>query len=183
MCCPQLPSTLDTIADYSNIIVAIATLALGWYIFVYERRRDSHDRIDRELERRRNIRLEWFKAAIIQPNLDYIYDFYGDLFDIIKPLKQPGITLAEKSIILQEIKNHGADFRQKFIDLVGAVDESLRSRIQTRLDELVDVLTNNIFDEGINLSHPPVYNEKIEKPVNTSKSDLFKLLFSYEGLN
>jgi len=62
-----------------------------------------------------------------------------------------------------------------------AIDEGLYNKILLKVDDLIDSLTNTIFDEGINLSHQPKYEELISKKIKESKTDILKILFSYTG--
>ena len=42
-------------------------------------------------------------------------------------------------------------------------------------------MTNNIFDEGINLSHAPKFEELIINEITNTKTHIIKLLFEYSG--
>lgn len=179
--CEDQSSLVDSISSISNIITAIAGFALAFYVFVYQRKKDSVDRNDRIIETTKNIRIDWFKTTIVQPNLTYLYDFYKQLHLTSTRLTVANLSLTDKSLVIEEIKNSCYEFRQLFIDLTGAVDSSIQTRIQQNIDRLLDEITTVVFDQGVNLFHIPAFNDKIEKPINTSKNDLFTILFSYQG--
>ena len=178
--CPVGPSLIENLSTISTIVTALASLALATYVFIYQRRKDNKEQAEQMKEIHRNVRLQWFKDAIIQPNLVDIYTFYRSLHNEVFILHEP-VTDIQKSLVIENVKTHCYDFRKSFIELISAVDKDTHMKVQKSLDILLDTLTNNIFDEGINLSHPPTFNEKIEKPINNCKTGLFTILFNYEG--
>jgi hypothetical protein len=62
-----------------------------------------------------------------------------------------------------------------------AIDENLYQMILLKIDELIDSLTNAIFDEGINLAFKPKYDEEVSKRIRESKTAIIGVLFSYNG--
>ena len=64
--------SLSDIADLSQVIIAIANLFLAGYILIYQIRKDR--KTDNETARlnEQNIKLQWFKELIVQPNIDII---------------------------------------------------------------------------------------------------------------
>ena len=79
------------------------------------------------------------------------------------------------------IKDHQRVFRVKFVDTLLAVDKTLYDSIQKIADDLTDKFTENIFDSGINLSHPPNFKEVVLKPISESKTEMIKQMFAYKG--
>lgn len=182
-CCIPLPqerSLIENLSSISTILTAIASFALAIYVFIYQRRKDNKEQSERNKEIHRNVRLQWFKDAIIQPNLVDIYSFYLKIHESVAVLHGP-ITELQKASVIEIVKTHCYNFRKSFIDLISAVDKDTHNKVQKILDELLDELTNNIFDEGINLPHTPTFNDKVEKPINTCRNRLFTILFNYEG--
>jgi len=183
-CCIQVPAQhtlLENLSSIAAIFTAAASFSLAFYVFIYQRRKDNKEQAERNKEVHRNVRLQWFKDAIIQPNLADIYAFYSKVHKSVTPLESKNLTDVQKAEVMEAVKTYCYNFRKSFIDLIGAVDKETQTKVQQNLDNLLDTLTNNIFDEGINLSHLPTYNEKIEKPVNNCKTALFTILFNYEG--
>jgi len=183
-CYIQVPvqrTLLENLSSIATIFTAAASFSLAFYVFIYQRRKDNKEQAERNKEIHRNVRLQWFKDAIIQPNLTDIYTFYSNVHQSVTTLTGKTLTDAQKAEVVEKIKTYCYNFRKLFIDLIGAVDKDTQAKVQRNLDNLLDTLTNNVFDEGINLSHLPTYNEKIEKPVNNCKTALFTILFNYEG--
>jgi hypothetical protein len=179
--CPDQSTLIQTLSSYSTILTALAGFSLAFYIFIYQRRKDNREQTERNKEIHRNVRLQWFKDAIIQPNLPDIYTFFSNIHEKTAAFRQKNILDDQKRQIINDLKTYCYTFRKSFIDLIGAVDKDTQQKVQKNLDDLLDTLTNNIFDEGINLSHDPTFNDKLEKPINNSKATLFAILFNYEG--
>ena len=87
LCCytPIPPETdrLSIIDSLANIIIASLTLILGWYVFIYQRKKDNENKVETEQLHRKNIKLQWFKEIIVQPKLQLLFDF----FDALQELK------------------------------------------------------------------------------------------------
>ena len=83
--------------------------------------------------------------------------------------------------IEREIADHFILVRQKFVDSLLAIDESLYTDFLDEVDLLQGNLTKNIFDEGFNLNHKPKFEELITNEITKSKTKLIKILFTYTG--
>ena len=93
-----------------------------------------------------------------------------------------GLTIEEKQQINDQIiSNIGTKFRVEFVDCLNAINPSLYESIMAEYDTLVDSITNHIFDEGINLSHKPKFDELITSNIFKAKTEMLKLLFGYDG--
>ena len=97
-------------------------------------------------------------APIFTENQAITTDLFGVFSHIVGTGNATGATFSTIDFSLN-------DLRLKFTDLLLAVDVKLYDNIKDLLDELVDCLTESIFNEGINLSHNPKYLKSIDKGV------------------
>lgn len=173
------PSTLEWLAKvitpFVTLFVSLTTLVFSFLIF---RHKDKKE--DRDLERR--LKIDWFKTLILDANLEHFYTFFDDIEKEMKQLSNgSGVNQALKQKVDGAIKDHQRVFRMKFVDSLLAVDETLYDNIQKIADGLTDKFTESIFDSGINLSHPPKFEELVIKPVSESKTEMIKQIFAYKG--
>jgi hypothetical protein len=182
-CCCLYPekSTLDIISAIAPIATALASFALAWYIFVYQRRKDNKELASRNHETHRNIRLQWFRETIISPNIKEIYHFFDEMHRLTENFSKKELPFDDKVNLLGVIKKKCYDFRKDFIELIEAVDTNFYQKGLDIIDHLLDTLTANVYDDKIKLYEGNAFNEYIERPINQAKNSLFKTLFSYEG--
>ena len=57
----QNTNWLQTFGTISNIIIAILTLVLGYYVFIYQRNQDKLAAKEVENNRKRDISIQWYK--------------------------------------------------------------------------------------------------------------------------
>ena len=99
----------------------------------------------------------------------------------MKKLAKAGVDDTLKKQVDAAIKDHQRTFRMKFTDTLLAVDNSLYDGVQKITDKLTDKFTESIFDSGINLSHPPKFEEIVSKSLSESKTEIIKVIFTYKG--
>lgn len=172
MCCIQETSILDTIGQISNILIAILSFAFAIYIFFFQNKKDD----DKEEKNRKNDRI---KTIIFEHNLGRLFSFFDNVSSKTKELKNESLTIDDKSRINNDIIDELKDLRLKFTDLLLAVDRKLYDDIKKLSDELIDSLTESIFNEGIKLSYNPKFEEMVEKPISNYKTDIIKVLYEY----
>ena len=172
MCCIQETSMLELFGQISNIAIAILSFIFAIYIFYFQNKKDDK----KEEKNRKNDRIQ---TIIFEHNLGKLFIFFDNLSSKTKELKVEDLSIDDKSRINDEIIDELNDLRLKFTDLLLAVDVKLYDNIKDLLDELVDCLTESIFNEGINLSHNPKFEEMIERPISTHKTDIIKVLYEY----
>lgn len=118
---------------------------------------------------------------ILDYNMQHLYQFFEDLKIESKKLTVNNLDDVAKKEINEKMLSYGNELRQKFIDPFLAIDSNLYNNILHSVDELQDSMTNTIFDEGINLSHAPKFNELITSEITKTKTQIIKLLFEYSG--
>jgi len=167
-------SVLDTIYKIAMICIAFFNIFFAIYIFNFKNRKDDYAN-----ERNRKIGL--LKSLVLDHNMKYLYDFFENIDKEVQALKLLNININEKRNTNDNLINLGIILRQNFIDTLIAIDKGLYTDIILTTDNLLDTLTENIFDEGINLSHLPMFEQKITKLITENKTSIIKTLFSYKG--
>ena len=167
-------SILDSIYSISTLVIALVNVFLIIFIFLRNNKKDASI-----VEKNRKINL--LKTLILDCNMNKYYSFYMKICRTAKKLKREGLNLSEKELINEQIADYAVELREGFTDLFIAIDKKLYDDILKRTDELIDCLTDKIFDEGINLSHGPKFDEEISTEIRNSKTDILELLFSYSG--
>lgn len=175
VCHSSLPSNgLEVIYKISMILIASTNMFFAWYIYRSKNKKDDHIH-----EKNRKIGL--VKTLILDYNMKDLYVFFENLDKETKALQNKNLTNDEKKVINDKIVDFGKDLRQRFIDVLIAIDRKLYNEVLSLSDILIDNLTETIFDEGINLSHQPMYSQKISTPITETKTSIIKALFSYKG--
>lgn len=166
-------STWDYIFSGATVVIALINIVLVFYIYF---RNDKKDNNNNE----RNRKLGLLKTLVLDYNMKLLYVFYNEVKNISQKT-QAKLSTEEKGKIVEELGDLAALYRQDFIDLFLAIDKSLYQRIIDISDNLIDGLTETIFDEGINLSHKPKFEELVTKRIRESKTGAVSILFSYSG--
>lgn len=167
-------SLLDNICSVASIIVAIANVVLIIFIFRHNNKKDDSDK---EKSRRQHL----LKTLVLDYNMSKFYSFYQEIHKETNALLANNLSNEDKSRINENIKEKAVELRQNFIDMFLAIDDNLYQMLLSKIDELIDSLTNTIFDEGINLAFKPKYDEEVSKRIRESKTAIIGVLFSYTG--
>lgn len=167
-------SLLDNICSVASIIIAIANVVLIIYIFRHNNKKDDSDK---EKTRRQHL----LKTLVLDYNMSKFYSFYQEIHKETNALLANNLSNEDKSRINENIKENAVELRQNFIDMFLAIDDNLYKMLLSKIDELIDSLTNTIFDEGINLAFKPKYDEEVSKRIRESKTAIIGVLFSYTG--
>ena len=170
-----------------KIIIPVASLVLNLIFalvfFIYKNKKD-----DREIERK--IKLDWFNTLILDYNLKFFHEFFENVEKAMQDLSSTLGNEASKNRIGEEaiksdtnekINEFHTTLRVKFIDSLLAVDPSIYDNLIKVSDKMIDSFTNSIFDPGINLSHPPMFNEKVIKLLSQTKTSMIEELFKFDG--
>ncbi|MBN2650546.1 MAG: hypothetical protein JXR50_12460 [Prolixibacteraceae bacterium] len=167
-------SLLDNICSVASIIIAITNVVLIIFIFRHNNKKDDSDK---EKTRRQHL----LKTLVLDYNMSKFYSFYQEIHKETNALLANNLSNEDKSRINENIKEKAVELRQNFIDMFLAIDDNLYQMLLSKIDELIDSLTNTIFDEGINLAFKPKYDEEVSKRIRESKTAIIGVLFSYTG--
>lgn len=162
--------TLDNLEKISNIIIAILTLVLAYYVFVFQKRKDKSDR-----------KVQWFKDLIIEPKLKEVGNFYDGISKLKSEIKTNEIDEDEKIRIIGNVKKGASDFRKHFLATLQHIAPSLHKNIQDNIDKLTDDLTNAISNDELKLCNEKTYEREIAEKIQNSHSFVLKEIFEYNG--
>jgi len=175
MCCLQeIPTTslLDTISKISSIVIAIFSLFFTFYIFWYQNKKVNENNAD---SRKRDS----LKTIILEHNLTWLFSFFDTIQFETKIINTRVLTDNEKETLNEKLQDELKNIRLKFTDLLLAVDKTLYNSVKDSLDDLIDELTVSMFDEGINLTHMPKFEEKITSAISKYKTNIIRDLYNY----
>jgi Ca2+/Na+ antiporter len=166
--------TLDSISKIANIIIASFTFLFTVYIFfITTKKVEKNDD--------KNRKYDSLKTIILEHNLKKLFSFYEKVRNITQPLLEKTLNDDEKQKMNEELQNSLTELRLEFTDLFLAVDKILYNNIKKCSDLLIDKLTNNMFDEGINLCHQPKFESEIVSVISESKTEIVKHLYEYNS--
>jgi hypothetical protein len=192
LCCDIDKSNSLTISEFTNIVIAIANVALASYVFIYQIRKDKKNELAQtekeQLDRitvldlqEQNIRLLWFKEIIVQPHLTNVNLFYQNLHSIEEKLSKSTISEEIKADTLEFIKSECSKIRKSFIDILRTVNPELYNDIKNNIDSLLDHITGKLFDAGLNLNDKRTFEREVGSKISYSHNDLISKLYNYKG--
>lgn len=167
-------NSLDIAFKAATVCIAIFNAVFAVTIFRMRNKRD-----DKEKERDRKIQL--LKTLVLDHNLQHFYTIFDEIELMLCGLKNPNLSDEEKQDIDSNIGDLFIKLRRKFYDSLLAIDIRLYDTIEMYADDLQTHFTNTIFDQGINLSHSPKYDELIQESLIKTKSNIITNLFNYRG--
>jgi len=174
---------LSDLASIAQVIIAIANICLAIYIFTYQRSKDQKTQNDTARLNEQNIKLQWFKELVIQPNFDVINKFYDDLNSIEGQIGSNDLNDEEKEKINDFIKASQSRLRKSLVDVLLFVDPQFANKAKENLDKLVDGITEAIFNDELKLKNPNTYEKYIASKISASKNNLIAQLYNYKGLS
>lgn len=185
LCCipPTTSLSLTDFSDIAQVIIAVVNLFLAIYIILYQITKDKKSDNDTARLNEQNIKLQWFKELIVQPNIAVINSFYENLALIREQITSNDLSEIEKESINEFVKLELSKIRKSFVDVLLQIDKPFADMVLENLDELVDGITNSIFDDELKLNHPSVYDKNIGSKISYSKNKLLALLYNYKGVS
>ena len=165
-------SNLEIYNMYANIVIAVLALLFSIYIY-YITKKNENNKNNKDREN------ESFNVFIIQHNLKSLFIFYDDILSIMKPLEMNKLTDDEKQLINDKLQDSLKSLRFGFIDLFLAIDKNLYDNMKNITDSVVDELTNEMFDEGINLNNTQKFEDEIISRISQSKTETIKKLYDF----
>ena len=165
----------DKMIAIAMAIIALFDVVLTFIIF-YRTRKDS------KYEEDKHRRFELMHSLILEHNIIKLYDFYDKLTDECNKL----LKSEEKSIkdeVNKSVKSEAKQFRLRFLTLFNVIDTNLYNSLVEITDNLVDGITNTIYDSGIKLTHEPKYDVEIAQKISKSRVDMLNKLYSMSEMN
>jgi hypothetical protein len=185
LCDHEVASTsfdLSKAAQVSQVIIAIGNLCLATYVLSYQKNKDKKVELKTAQLNEQNIKLQWFKELIVQPNIEAIETFYKQLHTIPARINSNELTTPQKEDINNFVKDEASQIRKSFVDVLHGVDATLAKKVQENIDNLVDGITEAIFNDELKLRMTPIYDKHIGSKIIYSRNNLISLIFNYKGV-
>lgn len=176
-----MPIKPEATTDYLDIVFKSATIFIALFnaYFAIKIFKDKNKKEDAEKERDRKIQL--LKTLVLDHSFKNFYTIFDEIENELVNLKQPNLTDQNKQTIDSNIQDLFIKLRRTFYDSLLAIDETLYENIENKCDDLQSHFSLTIFDQGINLSHSPKYDDLINEKLIDTKTEIIKTLFSYRG--
>lgn len=170
----QSTNWLDVEYKVAMIIIGVVNASFAFYIFYYRNRVEKK----KELE---NLRRDILNSFVLKYKLQTFYDYFTELVTNSEKLLDRQASLDDVKIILDD-KNQDvfSSVRKNFTEYLDAVDASLYKKILKICDDLQGEISENLFDENVDLRDKCVYKEYILSPIQTSQKEILVALFSYK---
>jgi hypothetical protein len=165
---------LDVTFKFAMIIVAGTNVYFAHKFFNFKNKKDD---ADKEKDRKIN----WLKTLILDHNLKHYYLFFDDLEKELDKLKVLNLSVLDKQTIDENNAILFISIRRRFIDILLVVDKKIYTKVQNLFDKLQEELTDTIFNQGINLTHLPKFDDEIMSRISSTKTDVIKEIFNYRG--
>ena len=165
---------IDTIIAIAMAVIAIANVVLTIHIFKQGQKDNSEGA-------RKQRKFELLQTLILNNRLHILYEFYDavsrECQQLLKSTDQKTkVAVNDANIALLK------KFRQDFVMPFKVVDHNLFIGLKKTADDLVDGITEAIFDEGINLNHEPKFNEEISEPLSVNRNAMLAKLYEMANL-
>jgi len=166
---------METILTIAMAVIAFFNVVLTFYVF----RQNRKDTSEGAKKRRK---FELMQVLILNNRLHLLYEFYDAVsVECSKLLDSTGqsnkVSVNDANIALLK------KFRQDFIILFKVVDHDLFIGLKNTADNLIDGITEAIFDDGINLNYEPKYNEMISEPLSINRNAMLAKLCEMANLD
>jgi len=174
-------SVIPIITGIVQAIVALGGLLLAGYVLIYQKDKDKRIEFQTAQIDEQQIKLQWFKELIVQPNKKKISHFYSNMHTLKEKIKANDLTSEEKEDINEFVKSELVILRKSFVDLLLHTDKTLYDNILGNLDHLTDEITLAIFDDTLKLKNSAVYEKHIGSKISYSNNELISQLYHYNG--
>ena len=161
---------VDSLTAIAMTFIAITDVLLTIAIF-------SRSRKDSKSSEDNHRKFELMHSLILEHNINSLYDFYDNLTTECAKL----LTSEDKIIkdeVNKSVKSEAKKFRLRFLTLFNVIDVGLYDSLKEITDNLVDGITNSIYDPGIKLTYEPKYDVEIVQKISRSRVDMLKKLYS-----
>lgn len=111
---------LKSLNDIGTLVIAIINVILIIYIFTYQREKDKNDRrlIIRQVNL--NVKADWFKSLILEPNISFLHEFYKNMRALFEDYTGAQKSL-DSSVIIRELNQNCNNIEFRFLTILGSV--------------------------------------------------------------
>ena len=159
---------IEKLSNIANVIIALLTLFLGWYIFFYQNKKDKKDK---------NIQL--LKDLIITPKMEVIEKYFDEISSLRERIKSDSLNDNEKMELISFTKEQSSYIRRNFLIFIQKIAPLLHKNISDKIDFLTDNLTETL--SNYELCNKKTYEKLINQKILETHSFILEEIFKYEG--
>lgn len=168
------------LGDFANLLLALTTVVLSIYVFIYQR---SKDRSDQKLmvgQIKSSVKLEMYKILILEPNVENLHNFFQSIQNSLNTLQNIQISNALMNQFQTILDTSCNDFEGNFIELLNGIDPNFQSNIL----EVMDTFRDGISDQLANATIGAQVNySDFQNCYNEFKSNFISALYNFENLD
>lgn len=125
---------------------AISTLSVvvALVVYIYQRRKDARDATRQQIEAGRIARQQWIWLMLLEPNRDYVLDFFTRLEHALAPMNHAQVRTEERTIARLAVESLLNEFERRFLSYFDSIDAGLASENELLFDELRTNLTRGL---------------------------------------
>ena len=161
---------IEKLSNIANVIIALLTLFLGWYIFFYQNKKDKKDK---------NIQL--LKDLIITPKMEVIEKYFDEISSLRERIKSDSLNDNEKMELISFTKEQSSYIRRNFLIFIQKIAPLLHKNISDKIDFLTDNLTETLSNDEHKLCNKKTYEKRINQKILETHSFVLEEIFKYEG--
>lgn len=170
----QTTNWLDVTYKIAMIVIGVVNAIFAIYIFYYR------NQVDKKKDNE-NLRRDILNNFVLKYKLQIFYDYFAKLISNSEKLLNRTVPIDDVKITLDDLNQDiFSSVRKNFTELLDAVDKSLYDKILSVCDDLQSTLSENLFDEDVDLRDKNVYKEYILTPIQTSQKEILAALFSFK---
>lgn len=171
---PSKVSALDTIYKLAMIVIGACNLIFTFFLF-YHNKKTAKQKTDAEHKK------AILYDLVLNYKMDTFYSTFASLVNVSQILiEKNNVNIEDKKITLDDkYQDIFSSFRLNFAEVLGAIDNDLYRNVMIHADNLQGVLSNNLFDEGVNLDKKNKYEELIVTPILNAQKDMLAVINSY----
>jgi len=175
------PLGLKEASQVAQVVIAIASLFLAGYIFLYRRNRDQKHELQASILAEQNIKLQLFQELIVKPYHKTIMSFFENIDALDVKIQSNDLTEEDRQELISFVKGEFSVFRKSFIDLLYGINHDFGRAVQDIIDKLLDSITVSIFNNELKLKNPTTYDREIRSIISRSRNSLLSLIYNYRA--
>lgn len=145
MAAPDTPSFWDILRDVTNTIIAAMSMLVAFLVYRYQRTQDERATAESARQQERTTRLEWVRLLIIEPNRDYILEFFLHLERTLGGANHAPLRLDERIQVASELDMHFREFDRRFLSYFDSINLlATHSSHRQLIEDLQETLSNDL---------------------------------------
>ena len=159
----------EKVTAIATVIIALFNVFLTFYIFYKERK-------DKVAVEDKHSKFEMLRSIILDENIGRLYEFYDVITEECEKL-QNSDDKTTKDEVNNKILSEAKLFRLRFLTLFNVTDTVLYDDLLKICDDLVDGITNSIYDDGLKLTNIPKFDQEIRQRISKNRIEMLSRLY------